>query len=83
MKHLANPSFWKCYNDLPKSIKKLANKNFDLLKQNSNHPSLHFKKINQYWSVRIGKKYRALAAESGDDLIWFWIGDHSEYKKLL
>ena len=83
MKHFANPDFWACYKKLPLSIQELADKNFKLLKENSNHPSLHLKKIDHFWSVRIGIKYRALAAEINEGLIWFWIGTHAEYDKLI
>jgi hypothetical protein len=34
-------------------------------------------------SVRVGLHYRALAAESGSDLVWFWIGTHAEYDQLI
>lgn len=83
MKHLAGPSFWECYDRLPAQIKELADKNFELLKQNPQHPSLHVKKAGKYWSVRIGMKYRALAFEVQEGLLWFWIGTHADYDKLL
>ena len=83
MKHFANPTFWEHYNKLPLSIKKIADYNFDLLKSNPKHPSLHLKKVDKYLSVRIGRKYRALAIEIDDGLIWFWIGTHAEYDKLI
>jgi mRNA-degrading endonuclease RelE of RelBE toxin-antitoxin system len=60
IKHFASPSFWNCYKKLPKEIQRLADKNFELLKSNQEHPSLHFKKADNYCSVRIGRKYRAL-----------------------
>jgi hypothetical protein len=31
----------------------------------------------------VGLHYRALAVEDGADLIWFWIGTHAEYDRLL
>lgn len=83
MKHFASPSFWACYERLPASIRDLADKNFELLKANPNHPSLHLKKVDKYWSVRVGKKYRALAVEVSEGLVWFWIGTHTEYDKLV
>ena len=83
MKHFASPSFWQCYKRLPVSIQKLSDKNFELLKTNLKHPSLHFKKVDKYRSIRIGKKYRALAVEINHDLLWFWIGTHSEYDRLV
>jgi hypothetical protein len=83
MKHFTNPSFLECYHKLPFSVQKLADKNFKLLKSDSKHPSLRLKKVEKYWSIRVGKKYRALAVEVEEGLIWFWIGPHSEYDKLL
>ncbi len=83
MRHLASPSFWECYEKLPAHVQQLADKNFALLKENPEHPSLHVKKVAGYWSARVGGKYRALAVEVGQGLLWFWIGTHAQYDKLL
>lgn len=83
MIHYAGPSFWELYENLPKHIQDLADKNFALLKENPRHPSLRLKMVNRYWSVRVGAKYRALAVEMEEGLLWFWIGTHAEYDKLL
>ena len=83
MIHFASPSFWSAYEKLPSSIQKIADRNYELLKLNQQHPSLHFKKIEHYWSVRVGIHYRALAVEIDDGLLWFWIGGHTEYDKLI
>lgn len=83
MKHVATPSFWKCFRKLPKNIQDLARQNFELLKENPYHPSLHFKMVRKYASVRVGKRYRAIAVEAEDRLLWFWIGTHGEYDKLI
>jgi mRNA-degrading endonuclease RelE of RelBE toxin-antitoxin system len=83
MKHFSSPAFWQHYRKLPENIRELADKNFKLLKQDSNHPSLHLKKVSQFWSVRVGRKYRALAVQVEEGLIWFWIGTHTEYDKLV
>ena len=69
LKHYANPTFWEKYKELPENIKKLANRNFELLKKNPYHPSLHLKKVGRYWSVRGGKKYRAIGIEIGEGII--------------
>jgi hypothetical protein len=45
--------------------------------------SLHLKKVNQLWSVRVGRRYRALAVQEEEALIWFWIGTHAEYDRLI
>jgi hypothetical protein len=68
---------------MPKPIQKLADKNFELLKSNPHHPSLQFKKIGAYRSIRVGLSYRALAVEESDRLLWFWIGTHSEYDAMV
>jgi hypothetical protein len=61
----------------------LADKNYALLKENPKHPSLSLKKVGRYWSVRVGLRYRALAIEDNNDLVWFWIGSHSDYDALI
>jgi hypothetical protein len=81
--HHATSRFWACYETLPAFMRDLADANFELLKNNPRHPSLHLKKVNQMWSVRVGRKYRALAIEDDGTLIWFWIGTHAEYDKLV
>jgi hypothetical protein len=81
--HRASPQFWELYNRLPTKAKTLADQAFELLKRNVRHPSLHFKKAGHLWSVRVGLHLRALAIEDGNDLIWFWIGSHAEYDRLL
>ena len=83
MKHFTSPKFWEHYNKLPSNIHAIADKNFELLKKNQHHPSLHLKKVNQYWSFRVGLKYRALALEISENLIWFWIGNHTDYERLI
>jgi hypothetical protein len=69
--------------NLPSAIQQVADKNFELLKVDPRHPSLHLKKAGEYWSVRVGRKYRALGVEVDEDVLWFWIGTHAEYDKLL
>ena len=83
MKHSASKEFWQLLDTLPLPIQDLARKNFDLLKDDPNHPSLRFKKIGRMYSVRIGLRYRALGVESQDGALWFWIGSHTDYDKLL
>jgi hypothetical protein len=81
--HHASPRFWECYHLLPSAIKQLADANFALLKQNPKPPSLHFKQIKQFWSVRIGLRYRALGIGVPDGVVWFWIGSHTDYDRLI
>jgi len=83
MRHLASRAFWEAYEKLPEQVRTLADKNYALLKTNPRHPSLQFKKIGRFWSVRVGLRYRALAVEAGSDLVWFWIGSHADYDAMI
>lgn len=86
MKHLTLPRFWRLYGQLPVEVQKLADRNYQLLKKDPKHPSLHFKKIGGdpgLWSVRVGIHYRALGRETSNGVVWFWIGTHADYDKLI
>jgi len=81
--HRTTKRFWKCLEKLPESVQKVSKQNFQLLKTNHWHPSLHFKKVGKFWSARAGINHRALAVEDGEDYIWVWIGTHDEYERML
>jgi hypothetical protein len=84
VRHIKDPRFAPHYDALPPDIRQLADKSFQLLKQDPKHPSLHFKRLRgELWSVRVGRRYRALALQSGDRFQWFWIGTHADYDHLL
>jgi hypothetical protein len=83
LNHYASPDFWSRYRALPEEIRELADRSFSLLKSDPRHPLLHLKKIGRFWSARIGLRYRAVAVEAPDGLLWFWIGNHADYDKLV
>ena len=86
MRHFTLPRFWRHYQRLPREVQGLADRNFELLKADPYHPSLHFKKLGgakQLWSVRVGAHYRALGMEKPEGIIWFWIGSHADYDRML
>ena len=83
MSHRASPRFWSCYHRLPEEIRRLADRSFEMLRNDSRHPSLYFKKVGAFWSARVGLHYRAVAVEEGSDMIWVWIGTHTEYDRLI
>lgn len=83
MKHYASRRFWALYQDLPEDVRRLADKNYKLLKANPAHPSLRFKRIGPVWSARVGRGYRVLGHDVPDGIQWFWIGSHAEYDKLV
>ena len=83
MRHFASPAFWDAYEKLPTAVRELADKNYALLKADPQHPSLRLKKVGRYWSVRVEARYRALATEVDNGLLWFWIGSHADYDTWL
>jgi len=73
LNHFTTSSFWTMYYQLPKKIQNLADKNYALLKENPRHPSLHFKKIDDLWSVRVSKQFRALGFEEPEGIVLDWL----------
>ena len=69
MKHFTTPQLWESYRKLPENMQRLAGRNYELLKKDQDHPSLHFKKIGDLWSVRVGIHYRALGFEHGGGIV--------------
>jgi hypothetical protein len=33
--------------------------------------------------VRVSRDYRAVGVLRGDEIVWFFVGSHSEYEELL
>jgi hypothetical protein len=83
VRHRANPRFWDCYRKLPEDVRRLADESWRLLRRDPKHPSLHFKKIGRFWSARVGLHFRALAVEHENTLVWFWVGSHTQYDRLI
>ena len=79
-------SFRSALEALPPPIRAQARNAFKLFSSSPNHPGLHFKRVYRtqpVYSVRISAKYRAVGSVAGDEIIWFWIGSHADYDKLL
>ena len=83
MIHKATPAFWAGYHSLPEQIQELADKAFALLKEDSHHPSLHFKKAGRFWSARVGLHHRTIGIVLPNGVLWFWIGSHADYDRLI
>lgn len=83
MKHYTSSDFWLRYEQLPVDIQKLADKNYQLLKDNPRHPSLHLKRIEELWSVRVGINYRAIGIDAAEGIQWIWIGSHTDYDNFI
>jgi len=83
MIHKTTKRFWKTYWKLNAKIRYSADRAFELLKADRDHPSLQFKKVGKLYSVRIDISYRALAYKDGESYIWLWIGNHDDYEQLI
>jgi hypothetical protein len=78
--------FWRLFSHLPADTQRDAKRSYRLFRTNPAHPSLHFKKLegeDNIYSVRIGLEYRALAAMNKDRVVWYWVGSHHEYDRLV
>ncbi len=87
MKSKRTRRFRELLRQLPVDARRQAYAAYRLFKRDPTHPSLRFKPIRSadpIYSVRIGINFRALGRREADDLIvWFWIGTHAEYDKLI
>ena len=83
MKSRAVRSFWDGYRGLPAPIQRAALKQYRLWLQDPQHPSLRFKKVGSHWSARITDDYRAVGIADGGVVVWYFIGSHADYDRLL
>jgi len=79
-------SFRKALATLPDAIRRQAREAYQQFKRDPHYPSLQFKCIHAVkpiYSARITIDYRAVGILSGDEIVWFWIGSHADYDKLI
>lgn len=71
---------------LPAHVRQQARDAYRHFRQNPSHPGLRFKQIYgspSIYSARVGIGYRAVGVVDADTVIWYWIGSHADYDKLL
>jgi hypothetical protein len=83
LKHFASPEFWSDYRALPIEVQQLADRCFEMMKDDPRHPSIHLKRVGDFWSARVGLHYRAVGVDDEGGISWFWIGSHADYDKLI
>ena len=84
MRSKASTDFWRCLERLPTRVQELARQKYALWRRFPRHPSLHFKELRPgLWSLRISRGYRALAWREDQEYLWFWIGTHAEYDRII
>ncbi|NOG83885.1 MAG: hypothetical protein D8M57_19910 [Candidatus Scalindua sp. AMX11] len=78
--------FRKLLTELSNQIQKQAKEAYIHFNENPYHPGLHFKRVHStkpIYSVRISINYRAVGIQKGSEIVWFWVGTHTDYEKLL
>ena len=81
-----NKRFRKLLADLPPAVRKQAREAYLAWTRDPWQPSLHFKQIHAtrpIFSVRIGIDWRAVCVRSGEYALWYFIGSHADYDKLI
>jgi hypothetical protein len=71
---------------LPQSVRREARASYRQFRDNPRHPSLQFKKVHQslpVYSARVTGDYRAVGVLSDDTIVWFFVGSHADYERLL
>ncbi len=81
-----NLKWKKQYRELPLEVRQIAKKQYKLFKENPYHSSLHFKRVHSnkpIFSARITLNYRTIGILNDNIIIWFWIGSHDEYERII
>ena len=86
MKSRRTKRFHECFAQLPSDIQSQARHAYQLFQANPGHPGLRFKRVHQtepIYAVRVSHDYRAVGVLKDQAIIWFWIGSHAAYDRLL
>ena len=86
MNSYANERFREAFRALPTPVQSLARRAYRTFRANPFHPSLQFKQVHPRRPIvaaRVGLGYRALGIREGEDIVWFWIGTHAAYDRLI
>lgn len=88
MKSRRTKRFHDLYDALPERVRHDADTAYEQFTATPNYPGLNFERIQgskaPLFSARVNEQYRVLGRGEGDDtIVWFWIGTHQDYDKLL
>jgi len=84
MKSHTTPDFRRLFNALPEKVQEDAKKAYRIFQNDPSSRSLDFKKLKgtrNLYSARVGAHYRAVGILADGEIIWYWIGPHSEYDR--
>ena len=85
MNSFTTRGFREMFAVLPASVQHQAREAYRLFRQTPAHPGLHFKRSTMTLQPirHVGISYRAVGSLDGDAVVWFWIGKHADYDRLL
>ena len=78
--------FREALAELPANMQRQAREAYRMFIRNPNHPSLRFKPVHAIrpiYAARVSRDYRAVGIVDGETIVWFWIGSHANYERLL
>jgi hypothetical protein len=78
--------FRKALAALPDEVQEQARSAYRQFIRDPQHPGLRFKPVHPsqpIYSARVGRGHRALGILEGDTIVWYWIGSHAEYDRML
>ena len=86
MKSRATRRFREMLSALPRYVQRQAVQAYKQFAADPHHPGLRFKQVHTdpiTYSARVGIGYRAVGGLDVDTVVWYWIGTHAEYERLL
>ena len=80
--------FVRAYGQLPARVQQRVKRAYALFRNNPSHPSLDFKPIRsraaqRLYSAKVDEQYRVLGTLADGQILWFWVGPHHEYDRLV
>jgi hypothetical protein len=79
-------AFRQALDSLPSDVRGQVKRAYLLFRSDPQHPSLRFKRVHPtrpIYSVRVSLHYRAVGVLESGEVIWFWIGAHDEYERII
>ena len=79
-------SFDEAFRELTPRVQRQAVAAYRRWREDPSHPGPRFKRVgtsDPLYSVRINDDYRAVCLVRDGTAVWFWIGPHDEYDRLL
>jgi len=79
-----SPKFFDTYRHLPPGIRaKAIDYSLPTRQASNSRRSNGLPTGNQLCSARVTRDYRVLGVLANDIVIWFWIGSHDNYERLI